>query len=331
MNHPHQRLGRTLVLTVLALATLLPASASRAQTSAEELILTTRLAVDLANQALTDAVTPVGGLLGRISPSGAYASDGHGFGYAALSVGAVGLQFEMTSPDYQFYKSNGFADTVEGPAAAIYADLELGLYRGVPWGKLRNVGSIDLLVRYGLTIGDQENLGDSDLDVGQVLETLEPIYGAGARIGLLRGPGLPAVSVSLGFNHFVERSFGFEGEVDGTPFAIGLDLEQTSSFYLLEVSKRLAFLTPYVGVGRVHHSMTSSYAAQIVVEGALGVTTIGDGVDVNTDHSNFFGGLELFAGAPVRLNLEAGALDGDAYGNVSLRLVPLGRGDAEVR
>lgn len=312
--------------TAVAVFTLVSGTASRsqAQSSAEELILTSRLAVDLAHQALEDVVLPVGGLLGRISPSSGYASDAHGWGFAALTLGAVGLQFEMTNPDYDFYKQNGFADTVEGPAAAVYADLELGLYRGVPWGKARNVGSIDLLVRYGLTLGDQDDLGE-DIDVNKVLETLEPIYGAGARIGLLRGPGLPAVSFSFGVNHFVQRSFRFTGEVDGQEFAIGLDLEQTSSFFLFEVAKQLSFVTPYVGAGRVSHSMSSNYAADIRISGSSSDTTIGEDVDVRVSHSNFFGGLELFTGGPVRLNLEAGSLDDTAYGSVALRIVPFGR------
>ena len=336
MNPSHgnaRRRGRSFVRIALAIArsslcVLVALSArptaSLAQSSAEELILTTRLAVDLANEALEDVVVPLGGLLGRISPSSSYASDAHGLGFAALTLGTVGLQFKMTNPDYDFYRNNGFAETVEGPAAAVYADLELGLYRGVPWGNAHNVGSIDLLLRYGLTLGDQEDLSE-DLDVGKVIDTLAPIYGAGARIGLMRGPGLPAVSVSLGFNHFVERSFRFTGDVDGVPFAVGLDLAQTSNFVLLEVAKQFSFLTPYAGVGRVSQAMDASYAADIVVSGSSESSTIGEDVDVRATHTNLFGGLELFTGAPVRLSLEAGSLDGTAYGSVALRIVPFGR------
>lgn len=319
-----RRTTRRFVFAATALVALASTSRNATAQSAEELILTSRLAVDLANEALNDVVLPIGGLLGRISPSSGYASDAHGWGFAALTLGAVGLQFEMTNPDYELYRENGFVDTVEGPAGAVYADLELGVYRGVPWGKAQNVGSIDVLVRYGLTLGDQENLGE-DIDVNKVLETLEPIYGAGARIGLLRGPGLPAVSVSLGFNHFVERTFRFTGEVDNEQFAIGLVLAQTSSFYLLEVAKEFGFLTPYLGVGRVHHSMNSDYAADIRISGSDSNTTIGDGVDVRATHTNLFGGLELFSSSLVRLNLEAGSLDDTFYGSFALRLVPFGR------
>lgn len=320
-----QRITRPFLLLATA---LLAASAAwtptSAQTSAEELVLTSRLAVDLANQALEDVVLPLGGLLGRISPGSGYASGAHGIGWAAVSVGAVGLQFEMTSPDYEFFKRNGIADVIEGPAAAVYADFEVGLYRGVPVGTARNVGSIDLLLRWGLTLGDQDDLGD-DIDVSKVIDTLEPIYGAGARIGLLRGPGLPAVSMSFGFNHFVERSFRYLGEVDDQPFAVGLGIEQTSSFLMFEVAKDLGFFTPYVGAGRVKHAMNSSYAAEIRISGSDENTTIGEDVDVKLTHTNLFGGLELFPGSPVRLVIEAGALDDTAYGSFALRIVPFGR------
>ncbi len=319
---------RVLALGLLAIVAGATVTAPvQAQTQAEELILTSKLAIDLANQALTDAALPIGALLGRIGPSGSMASDRHGFGYLAVSGGIVGLPFKMTNPDYTIYKELGRPEMVDGAAATLFADFEIGLFRGAQTRGFENVGAIDLLLRYGLTVGDQENINETDIDFGTVMSTLEPIYGAGLRIGLLRGGKLPTLSVSFGFNKFQERVFGFKGDVEGNPIAVRLSLEQVSSYFRFEAAKRLSFLTLFAGAGIMNHDMESGYRADIVVtdSGSSLSATVSDGVVVDQTDRLLFGGIELFSSAPIRLGGEAGILDDTAFGSVSLRLVPMGR------
>jgi hypothetical protein len=314
---------RTLAIAVavLSMVSFVGVSPASAQSSPEEIILLSRQAVDLANESLSDVVAPIGGLLGRISPSSSFASGNRGLGYAALSVGGTALNFEMTDPDYTALEGGGSPDIVEGLAAAIFADLELGLFSGYGRdSRAKNIGSVDLLIRVGSSLGAQEDLED-DLDLG----SWAPIYGAGFRIGLLRGEELPSVSLSFGFNHFTERTFSVLGESEGEEFSVDLDFKETSRFFLLEVGKRWKQLIPFAGLGATWSRFEANYDAEVVYDltsTSTDIIKVGDSVDLNDRQGIFFAGVELGATTYVRIVLEAGAVSGDGYATASFKIVP---------
>lgn len=295
------------------------AGPAAAQSSPEEVILRAAQASELTQQALEDVVDPIGGLLGRISPSSSYGTANRGFGYFALSFGATGLQFNITDPDYTQVTAGESAGEITGPAGAIFADAEIGLFSGYGrTSKLKNVGSVDLLVRLGATLGDQDDLGN-ELDLG----SLAPIYGLGARIGLIRGDDLPSVSLSAGTNHFAKRRFAVQGEFEGDPFVVALDFKQSSSFLLLEVGKQWRGFLPFLGGGGVWHRLKSDVAAEIVYETNNGTerTVTSEGFAVDGNHGVFFGGLELGVGI-FRVVMEGGVSSGSPYGSFFLKFIP---------
>ncbi len=285
----------------------------------EEILLLSKQAVDLAEAALSDAVEPVGGLLGRISPSSSYASVSRGFGYAAISLGATGLEFKITDPDYTNLDAQGQPGTLDGFAGAVFADIEIGLFSG--YGRTtraKNIGSLDLLVRLGATIGDQDNLAD-EIDLG----SLKPIYGVGFRLGILRGRDLPAISLSGGVNHFLRRSLNVLGDVDGTDFEVGLQLEQTSAFFLLEVAKQWGPVIPFVGAGVVRHTLDTSLEADVVYDAANdGIAQVARGFDFFDNSGLFFGGLEL-GSQFVRVVAEVGSSSSDPYATFYFKFLPI--------
>jgi hypothetical protein len=300
-------------MAMLALAVCAPEAL--AQDPPEELVLRTALANDLTQQALRGIIEPIGGLLGRISPSSSYATANRGLGYGAVSIGVTALQFEITDPDYTKVDAAGNAGTLDGPAAAAFADFEIGLFEGYgKRGKTNNVGSLDLLIRLGASLGDQNDLAEK-IDTS----SWAPIFGGGLRLGLLRGENFPSISVSAGVNRFTERTFRVLGDVDGEPFEVAFDLDQTSAFVLAEIGKQWGGYLPFLGVGRVWHDLEARYRANVVVQG--GEAQIDNPVDVSAAKSLLFGGVELGSGF-FRIVLEAGSSSGEPYGTFFFKVIP---------
>jgi hypothetical protein len=300
-----------LALALLVTAGLGATPALAQGDTAEGLILTVARARDLARTALDDAVLPIGSLLNQIGPSSVFAADDQGFGNWSLSLGAGASKLTMTSPDYTVDDPSG-DDAIEGGVGAAYADLSLGLFRGYRLSSGRNtVGSVDLLFRLGYTLGDQENLAE-EIDLG----SWGPIIGGGLRLGLLKGPGLPSVSLAAGANYFQRRVFAVQ--IEDEDASVELDFEQTSAFLLLEVGKRLGPLTPYVVGGMTHHRLEAAYRAEVVYgDGAPAM--VRDDVDNKQTAALFYGGLEL-GSTWLRLSLEGGVSDGDPFGRFFFRI-----------
>lgn len=306
----------TVVLTIAAACLLDPGAAS-AQFSPEELVLYVARAQDLAGQTLDDAVPRIGVLMAGIGPSSAAATGEQGFGHGSLSLGSRGAEFSVTNPDYSVSDPAG-DDRVDGAIAAAYADLSLGLLHLDRGPRTTVLGSLDLLLRYGLTVGDQPNIADS-VDLGQ----LKSIYGAGLRFGLLAGRDVPRVSLAAGVNHLAARTFSVNGLiVDGdteVPYRVDLEFAETSYFALLEVSRKFGVITPYFAGGLTRHHLTSDYAAVVVFDAdAAEQSRLADAVEIWQTQPIAYGGVEL--GGRLGLVLEGGVTEDGGFGSVYLHL-----------
>ncbi len=298
----------------LAVALALPASSARAQDTAWGLILQVTRAQQLAEQTLKDVQTPLGAVLARISPGSAYATGERGLGYWALSLGATGLRFDITNPDYTQVDAAGHPASITGPFGAAYADLEVGIFSGYSPGHMHDIGCVDVLLRGGVTIGDQGNLAN-EVD----LQHLGPLLGAGLRVGLLRGDGLPSISLSSGVNFFDQRTFKVRVQQAGNDYDITLELRQNTFFLLGEISKQFWAVTPYGGGGLLHHHLEASYAAQVAY--STGSVEVHGAPHLSESESIVFGGLELGSGF-LRIVGEGGASGGEPYGTFYLRFTP---------
>jgi len=295
------------------LLTYLCAGSLHAQTdTAEGLILTVARSQDLARAALHDAVLPVGSMLDQIGPSSIFLADDLDTRWWSISMGVTASSLSMTSPDYTVADPYG-DDKIEGGVGAASADLSMRLFRGYsPSPSVTTAGRVDVLLRLGYSLGDQENLADS-IDLG----SWAPIYGGGLRIGLLKGPRLPSVSLAAGANHFTRRIFAVE--VEGEDASVELDFEQTSAFLLLEVGKSLGWFTPYAVVGTSHQRLQASYLAEIVYGDDSGSSAvIYDAVDDKQTVKLIYGGLELGSGF-MRFTFEGGVTDDEPFGRMFLR------------
>jgi hypothetical protein len=279
----------------------------------EGLLLTIVLAQDLAEAALEDAVAPLGSLMGQIGPSAIYAASQQGAGNWSLSLGAAGATYELTNPDYTLDDPRG-ADRLEGGIGAFSADLSLGLLQGYhSSGRISGLGSVDLLLRLGYTLGDQANLEEIDFS------SWAPIFGGGLRFGVLRGPGLPCISLAAGVNHFTRRTYSVVGETSGRDFEVNLDFEQTSYFFLLEIGKRFGFVTPYMSAGAVRNRLVADYDAGVIYDADSEIVTVRDAIDSQQTSGLFLAGLEVGRGL-IRLDLEGGVLGDSTHGKVFLRI-----------
>lgn len=303
------------VIRALPLAVVMttwPALDLRAQNSPEEFLLTVARAKELARGALDDLVLPIGTLLVQIGPSSVYAGGGQGPGRLSVALGGAGGPLTIQSPDYTEPDPTG-TDQIEAGVGAAYADVSIGLVPGSSGPRVEGVGSVDLLLRLGYTLGDQPDIGD-EVDLG----SLKPIYGIGTRVGILKGPGLPAISLAAGVNVFQKRTFGVQDTEDGTPFEVRLDLEQTTKFALLEIAKKAGFFTPYLAVGIADHGLDAEYVSEVVYD-APAKAIVTDIVESDKSRGVFFGGLEI-GGGLVRFTLQGGFSGGEPFGNVFLRL-----------
>lgn len=307
---------RAFVLLILA-AGLLEAGPAGAQSTPEELILYVARAQDLARQTLTEAAPRLGLLMAGIGPASASSTAERGLGHVSLSVGARGAEFDVTNPDYTVADPAG-EDRVDGAVAAAYADLGLGLLHRDRGPRPTVLGSLDLLLRLGLTVGDQPNIADS-VDI----EHLKSIYGAGLRLGLLDGRNVPRVSLAAGVSHLVERRFSVAGtfteDDTAVPYRVDLDFKETSYFAMLEVGKDFGGIAPYVAVGATRHHLESRYTAVVVFDAnASEQSEIADAVDVWHTQAVALGGIEF--GRRLGLVLEGGTTADGAFGSLYLHL-----------
>jgi hypothetical protein len=286
------------------------------QNSPEELVLIVARAKELAALALEDAVSPIGALLFQIGPSGGFAWGDQGFGHFTISLGGRGTPLSITNPDYTAEDPGG-ADRIESPAGAFYTDLSVGLWPGHQGGKVQGVGSGSLLLRLGYTLGDQSDIVD-DLDV----TSLKPIYGIGLRLGLLKGAGLPSVSVAVGANFLQRRTFKVPGTAfggtDSRSFEVVLSLKQSGTFLLGEVGKRFGIITLYGAGGVVGQHLEAQYDSEVWYDANSNSVDIGDDLEFETSSGVFLGGLGF--GGTVRLVLEGGMWEGEPFGTFFLSI-----------
>lgn len=277
------------------------------------LILTVARAQELVRETLDDSVAPIGTMLNQIGPSSVFATGEQGFGRWSLSLGVTASEFTVTNPDYTVADPRG-DDQISGGIGSANLDLSLGVFAGYePSATITTAGSVDLLFRLGVSLGDQDNLAE-EID----LSSWAPILGAGMRIGLLKGPDIPAVSLSVGVNYFQRRLFTVQVEDtdDGT---VNMDFDQTTTFLLLEVGKSFGWVTPYLVGGRTHNRLNADYVADIVFgSDGSGTAVIDDSVDIKQTVNTIFGGLEFGSGL-VRIDLEAGRAGDESFARFFLR------------
>ncbi len=287
-----------------------------AQGSPEELALYVARAQDLAREMITDATPRIGVLMLGIGPSSAVATDVHGRGHFSLALGGRGAGFTVTNPDYRAADPTG-ADQIDAGVGAVYGDASVGLLYRDHGGRTTVLGSLDLLLRLGLTVGDQANIANR-VDLGK----LKRMIGAGVRVGLLAGRHVPQVSLSLGVNHLVERRFSVAGEVEGAtssvPYHVDLDFDETTYFGLLEVGKDLGFVAPYLAAGIGRHHLNSRYDAIIVFDAdAPEQPRVDDTINVWSTRTLACGGFEF--GQTVSLVCEGGVTEDGPFGSFYLR------------
>lgn len=309
------RRGSVVLLAVTVVALCRPLAAA-AQPSPEAMALYVARARELARESLIDAAAPVGVLLLGGGPTSAAASPRRGLGHGTLSVGARAVEFRVTNPDYTVADPAG-ADAVDGYIGAVYADLGLGLLNLDRGPRVTVLGSVDLLLRYGLTVGDQADIADR-IDFGK----LKSLFGAGLRLGLLAGRGVPTVSFSAGVNHLQERTFQAQGDIveDDTrvPFAVALEFAETNYYALLEISAAWLGVVPYVAGGLTRHHLDARYAAVVVfdVDATEQPPTAGT-IDLWESQGVVYGGLAI--GRRVGLVLEAGAAGDQGFASIYLQ------------
>lgn len=305
------------VVLMIVAACLLDLGVASAQLSPEELILYVARAQDLARQTLADAAPRIGILMVGIGPSSAAVTEERGLGHLSLSLGSRGAEFNVTNPDYTVTDPAG-DDRIEGAVAAAYGDIGLGLLHRDRGPRTTVLGSLDLLLRLGVTVGDQPNIADS-----VELEHLKRIYGAGLRLGLLDGHDVPRVSLAVGVNHLDERTFSVvgkftEGDTE-VPYRVDLEFDETSNFAILELGKDFGPIAPYVAAGLTRHHLTSRYAAVVVFDAeATQQSQIADAVDIWLTQPIAYGGIEF--GGRLGLVLEGGATEDGVFGSLYLHL-----------
>ena len=301
--------------TLLAAASLLVPGAVRGQ---EAGFLTVTLARQLAEAAMNDAVRPIGGVLGKIGPSGGASLGPRGFGYVSFSMGMTGLKLEITNPDYTKSASLRTADTLVGPMGAAYLDAEVGLFRGYRTDALEGVLGTDLLLRFGTSIGDIEVKDGSFTP-----KSAAPIFGVGARIQALEGRRIPALSVIGGVSRFTERSITATGTDDGTPFRVRLDYYQSSAFLLAEAAERWGPFGIHAGAGTTWQEYHGDLDADVVVSGGGPNETekIVSAKVYRKRLNQLLGGIELGEGT-VSVVMEGGLSGGDRYGSFFVRITP---------
>jgi hypothetical protein len=290
--------------------------AALGQDSPEDWILTVDRARDLAQDALADAVVPLGNLLNQLGPAGVFASAGDRLPSSwSISLGATASGFDITNPDYTVTDPRG-ADRIDGTIGAVYVDASAGLFRGYGASTgTRRHGSVELLLRAGATLGDQPDLANK-VDFSR----WAPIFGAGLRIGVLQGQRVPAVSLSMGVNYLARRTFTVRIEdSDDRDAEVNLTFRQTSGFLLLEAGYPLGVLTPYFAGGVAHHRLEAHYTAE-VFSGDSYAATIRDAVDDGQGIGTLLGGLEFGRGT-ARWGLEAGVSGKETFGQFYFRLV----------
>jgi hypothetical protein len=307
----HRRHNLTVAGLTLAVGLSLAPTRALAQNSPEELILTVARAQELASAAIGDASSPLGILLLQIGPSSSYSWGDQGLGHFSLALGGVGAAFSITSPDYTDSDPSG-ADRIDGPVGAFYSDLSIGLWEGHSGGRVRSVGSVDFLFRLGYTLGDQTDIVDN-LDLG----SLKPIVGAGLRVGLLKGDGLPSVSLAGGINFLQRRTFEVRGTAFGgavsRPFVVSLNLKQKGAFLLTEVGKRFGFITPYAAGGIVSQRLEADYDSEVWYDVNSSSVGVHDDLEFEETRGVVFGGLGFGSGL-LRFALEGGVAGSEPYG-----------------
>ncbi|MBK8164351.1 MAG: hypothetical protein IPK64_00150 [bacterium] len=305
--------------TIGVIALLIASAGGRAaaQQTPEEFILYMARAQDLARQTLADATPHLGTMIAGTGPSSATATVRPGLGHAALSVGLRGAEFTVANPDYTVDDPSG-ADRVESAVIAAFADASIGLLHRDRGPRATVLAGLDLLLRAGLTLGDQPDITRS-VD----LENLKPIFGGGLRLRLLDGGHAPQVSLAAGASFLTERRFSARGQLtegDVTaPYEVNLSFEESSRFLLLEVGKRFGGFAPYVAMGWVRHHLRASYDAVVVFDVLAEPQMLAnDDVDVRRTDGLICAGFEL--GSPLGLVLEAGRSAGGSFGSLFLHL-----------
>jgi len=307
-----RKIAGVLVWVIMGLTVLASGSLAQDGNTGEGLILSVARAQQLAEQTLEETVAPLGTLLSQIGPSSVFAAGDQGFGTWSVAIGGAATKFSVSSPDYTLEDPAG-EDKIEGGAGAVYLDASLGLFRGYqPSQSVTTSGSVDLLLRLGYSLGDQENLAEK-VD----LSSYAPIYGGGLRFGLLKGPGLPSISLTTGANFFKRRVFSTT--IENEDAQVELDFDQTSTFLLLEIGQSFGWITPYLVGGVTHHRMQADYVADVLYgSDEQSTATIDDSVDIKQTLNMFYGGLEFGSGI-LRLDLEGGVSDGDPFARFFLR------------
>lgn len=265
---------------------LVGATASPAQQVSERRV---RAAIDDAARGLGQALAGGSPLSG---PSPATGGLGH------FAVGASGtLTFlEIEDPT----REQGTIDFAL-PTGTVTAAIGITGGADLPGGA-GGIGAVDLIGKVGPVIARED------------LEETEPLYGVGARVGILReGAALPSLSVSA-YRSWVDGLAW--GDPDGEDVSFAGDVAAWS--IRADVSKKVLLVTPYAGVGFDRTEISAEY--RIPPSRSTGGEELAGTIDVSSLHHKAYAGLEL-ALALLTASVEMGSYDGGTFAAVGVRLV----------
>ena len=265
-----------------ALTAIAVASPARGQGISEERV---RAAIDDGTRGLGQAVAGGSPLSGPAGTTG-------GLGHFLVSAAIHATSVEIEDPQ----RPEGTVDFLL-PGAGIRG--ALGISDGIaPGSAVGGFGAVDLMGRVGWLAARDE------------IEDVASVYGLGIRLGLLGETALsPALSVSLARAWTGEIAYGepdevsFRGDVDVTSFRADL-------------SKRLVFLSPYVGAGIDRTRIEADYT--IPSELSTSGQAVAGSIEPSSTHPTIYAGLD-FALLLLTASVEGGVHDGNAFAAVAVR------------
>lgn len=237
-------------------------------------------------EAIDDAAGGIGASISHGSPLTGPAATLGGLGHVRAGVAAHLTRIDVLDPR----RAQGTFDA-HLPGGSAYA--AAGILGG------GGLGSLDVLGRVGV------------VTEGDAYDDLVPVATLGARLGLLADtPLTPAVSASVLATWLTE--LGFE-DLDGDEVGFEADVRVTS--LRLDVSKRLAVLTPYAGVGLDRTTIEARYRIPASAS-AAGVEIEGD-LDAGTTEAKAYLGAAL-GRSPFATSLEVGRHAGGWFAALGL-------------
>ncbi|MBW3660242.1 MAG: hypothetical protein KY397_01230 [Gemmatimonadetes bacterium] len=246
--------------------------------------------------AIDDAARGLGQAISGGSPLSAPSAATGGLGHFSIGASGTVTFMEIEDPTHE----DGTVDFIL-PTGTLTAAIGIAGGGDLPGGA-GGFGAVDILGKVGPVVAREE------------IEEGQPLYGLGARVGVLReGALFPSVSVTA-YRSWVDDLGWGEPEADEVSFTG--DVGAWS--FRADVSKKLLLVTPYAGVGYDRTSIEADY--RIPASASTGGEEVRGSIDVSSGHSKAYAGLELPL-ALLDVSVELGRYDGGTFAAVGLQLV----------